>query len=93
MTCDNGSFANPTMDSLGESLLRANGGAIAVWASSGLTTPSGQLEANQALFHQLFATNLPPSIGGAVRQAKNASSDPDVRQTWNLMGDPETRLR
>ncbi len=93
MTCDNGSFANPTMDSLAESLLRANGGAVAVWASSGSTAPSGQLEANQALYQQLFATRSPPPIGEAVRQAKNASSDPDVKQTWNLLGDPETHLR
>ncbi len=93
MTCENGSFANPTVDSLAESLLQSTGGAVAVWASSGLTTPAGQLEANQALFQQLFVNKTPPPIGEAVRQAKDASSDPSVKETWNLLGDPETYLR
>jgi hypothetical protein len=74
-------------------LLRADGGAVAVWASSGLTVPSGQLVADQALFQQLFGSASPPAIGEAVRQAKLASPDPDFMQTWNLLGDPETQLR
>jgi hypothetical protein len=32
-------------------------------------------------------------LGEAARQAQNSSSDPDVKQTWNLLGDPETNLR
>jgi kumamolisin len=93
MTCLNGDFADPTRDSLAASLLLANGGAVAVWASSGLTVPSGQLEANQALYQQLFGSSTPPALGEAVRQAKLMTSDPDVKQTWNLLGDPETQLR
>jgi hypothetical protein len=92
MTCLNGQFADPANDSLAESLLRADGGAVAVWASSGLSVPSGQLEANQALFQKLFAAD-PPSLGDAVRQASNQSSDSNIKQTWNLLGDPETHLR
>ncbi len=93
MTCLNGYFVDPQHDSLAESLLGAKGGAVAVWASSGDTVPSGQLQANQALYQQLFGSNAPPTLGDAVSQAKAATSDPDVRQTWNLLGDPETHLR
>jgi hypothetical protein len=93
MTCLNGFFADPQLNSIAESLLRAEGGAVAVWASSGVTVPSGQLQANQALYQLLFATAPAPPLGEAVRQAKNLSADPDVRQTWNLLGDPETHLR
>jgi len=92
MTCLNGYFIDPQLDSLAESLLVADGGAVAVWASSGITVPSGQVQANQVLYRLLFGPN-PPTLGEAMRQASNQSSDPDVRQTWNLLGDPETRLR
>ena len=38
MTCLNGYFQHPALDSLGESLIKAeHGGAVAVWASSGMT--------------------------------------------------------
>jgi hypothetical protein len=93
MTCLNGYFVDPQVESMAESLLRADGGAVAVWASSGITVPSGQVEANQALYDLLFGSSPPPAIGDAVRQAKAASSDPDVRRSWNLLGDPETHLR
>jgi len=92
MTCLNGYFIDPVLDSIAESLLLAKGGAVAVWASSGITVPSGQVEANEALVQLLSAPN-PLPLGDAVRQAQNKSSDPDVRQTWNLLGDPEMKLR
>ena len=93
MTCLNGYFIDVQVDSIAQSLLQAPGGAVAVWSSSGETVPSGQVEADQTLYQVLFGTSTPPLLGEAVRQAKNSSSDPDVRATWNLIGDPETRLR
>jgi len=93
MTCLNGYFIDARDVSLAEALLRANGGAVAVWSSSGVTVPSGQVQADQTLYSLLFGPNPPPLLGEAVRQAKNSSDDPDVRQTWNLLGDPETKLR
>ncbi len=92
MTCLSGYFIDVQVESVAEALMSANGGAVAVWASSGVTVPSGQLQADQALYQILFGSS-PPLLGEAVRQAQNQSSDPDVRQTWNLLGDPETRLR
>jgi hypothetical protein len=100
MTCLSGFFADPNQPSLAESLLEANN-AVAVWASSGLTVPSGQLQADQTLYQVLFPAPpanpktkvVPVPLGEAARQAQNSSSDPDVKQTWNLLGDPETNLR
>ncbi len=48
MTCLNGYFQDPALDSLGESLMKAEGGgAVAVWASSGMTLPTNQTLLNQ----------------------------------------------
>jgi hypothetical protein len=92
LSCMNGLFHDVFGDSLAESLLKApDGGAIAVWSSSGLTAAQFQLEAGTALYDALFRPNT--RLGDAVRTAKSAASDPDVRATWNLIGDPATRLR
>lgn len=93
MTCLNGYFIQPNLQSLAESLLRASGGgAVAVWASSGLTEAGDQVRANEELFRQL-ANGDSPRLGDAMVRAKAAISDLDVRRTWILFGDPLTRLR
>lgn len=93
MTCLNGYFHSPTLDSLGESLLKApGGGAVAVWASSGITDPAAQLTMDKSLIKTLFAGGAPLPLGDAIRLAKGATSDKDVRRTWILMGDPTTQL-
>jgi len=92
MTCMNGYFQNAYIDSLGESLLRNQGGAVAVWASTGMTDSGGQSQIDQELYRQMFV-NSPPTLGDAVRAARLATSDADVRRTWILFGDPAMRLR
>jgi hypothetical protein len=93
MTCLNGYFIEPKTQSLAEALLRApHGGAFAVWASSGLTTPGDQIRANEELFRQLGATDV-PRLGDAMVRAKSVIQDLDVRRTWILFGDPLARLR
>jgi len=94
MTCLNGYFheAYP-IDSLAEALLKTpNGGAVAVWASSGLTEPTGQQLMNEELMRQLF-NGESLTLGEAAMRAKGAVSDQDVRRTWILFGDPTTRLK
>ncbi len=92
MTCLNGFFHDPTIESLGESLLKAEGGAIAVWASTGITTPGAQESMNQEAIRQLFSdTGL--TIGEVTARAKAATGDPDVRRTWVLLGDPATKIK
>ena len=78
---------------LAESLVRApNGGAIAVWASSSLTSSASQVAMDRELFRLLF-TGAYPTLGEAIAAAKKATSDIDVRRSWNLLGDPATHLK
>ncbi|MBN1570660.1 MAG: hypothetical protein JXA73_22645 [Acidobacteria bacterium] len=91
MTCLNGYFSDIYTESLAEALMKArNGGAVAVWASSGLTDANYQLQMNVELFGQLFRDRQ--TIGDAIIKAKAATNDRDVRKTWILFGDPTMRL-
>jgi hypothetical protein len=93
LNCLNGYFHDVYTLSLAEALLKApNGGAVAVWASSTLTEPDQQALMGHQLFSALFSVpNL--TLGQAVARAKFAASDPDVRKSWILFGDPTMRLR
>jgi hypothetical protein len=96
MTCLNGYFGDPALDSLGASLMKAvHGGAVAVWASSGITLPSDQSLMNQQLYRLMFPTDGATGLrmGEATMKAKAAISDTDVRRTWILLGDPTMRLK
>ena len=92
MNCLNGFFQDVYTQSLAESLMLApNGGAVAVWASSGLTQPDPQFVMNQKLIQGLFS-QAAPAIGDAVLSAKSAITDQDVRKTFILFGDPAMHL-
>jgi hypothetical protein len=93
MTCLNGFFQDPYSESLAETFLKAErGGAIAVWTSSGLTDPVGQVPMNRELVRLLF-NGQGLTIGEAVMGAKQAVTNLDIRRTWILFGDPLIRLR
>ncbi|MGA8408216.1 MAG: C25 family cysteine peptidase [Candidatus Acidiferrales bacterium] len=88
MDCLNGFFHDVYATSLSTSLLMApNGGAVAVWASSGFTTAPPQASMDQALLRTLAANPSLP-LGQAILKAKSNITDPDVRRTWILFGDP-----
>ncbi len=92
MTCLNGYFHGAADDSLAESLMKVeNGGAVAVWASSGLTQPGEQALMNQQFYRLLFGEGG-LALGEAVRKAKAAVNDLDIRRTWILLGDPSMRF-
>jgi hypothetical protein len=94
MTCLNGRFQDPNRESLAEALMKAEkGGAVAVWASSGLTLPDPQAVMDQQLIRLLFSDGQSPMLGDAVRGAKAATANVDVRRTWILFGDPTMRVR
>ena len=95
MDCLNGYFQEATTDSLAEALLKnERGGAIAIWASSALTTPNEQAAMSRALYGLLFDENArQKTIGEVVVRAKEATSNPDLRRTWTLIGDPTTKIR
>jgi hypothetical protein len=93
LNCLNGFFHDLYTESLAESLLKApRGGAVAVWASSGLPLPDEQPSLNQELARILF-DGTSPTLGEAVVRAKAAVRDRDLRRSWILFGDPATRLR
>jgi hypothetical protein len=88
MDCLNGFFHDVYATSLSTSLLMApNGGAVAVWASSGFTTAPPQASMDQALL-RILAANPSEPLGQAILTAKSKITDPDVRRTWILFGDP-----
>ena len=95
MTCLNGYFHDVVLDSLAESLMKAErGGAVAVWASSGMTGPSGQELLDQQMLKAIFDTsNGTLTLGEAILRAKALTNDPDVRRTWILFGDPSMKLK
>jgi hypothetical protein len=93
MTCLNGYFQDVYNISLATSLMEApGGGAVAVWASSGLTVSQTQATMNQALIKLLYGSQS-LTLGEAAAAAKAAVSDMDTRRTWILFGDPATRLQ
>jgi len=93
MDCLNGFFQDVYSTSLAESLLLApNGGAVAVWASSGFTNQPPQASMNQAVL-QLLKTNPSLALGTAIVQAKSGIADNDVRRTWVFFGDPAMTLQ
>jgi len=94
MTCLNGYFHDAAMDSLAESLIKAEkGGAVAVWASSGMTMPTDQALLNKELYRLLFNRYSSVTLGEAVMRAKSAPVSADVRRTWILLGDPAMKLK
>ncbi len=93
MNCLNGLF-NGIYDeeSLAEALQRASdGGAVAVWASSSVTSAATQALVDQELFRVIFQTDY-GTIGDAIAAAKRVVSSPDLRRSWVFFGDPAMRL-
>jgi peptidase C25-like protein len=94
MTCLNGYFHDAQLDSLAESLLRAeNVGAVAVWASSGMTQPGDQGVMDLEMFRRLFDPANTLTIGEVALRAKTQGLNKDARLSWVLFGDPTTRLK
>ncbi|HEY7162255.1 MAG TPA: C25 family cysteine peptidase, partial [Acidobacteriota bacterium] len=93
LNCLNGYFHDVFTNSLAEAFLRnPNGGAVAVWASSGLTETSRQTLMDKAFLQWLFNPDEPVSLGEAIFRAKQIAIEGDVGRTWILFGDPLTRI-
>jgi hypothetical protein len=96
LTCLNAYFVSPSAaeESFAERLMAApNGGAVAMWASTGKTTPDVQEVMALRFYEQLGLGNI-PRLGDLIRDAKgqlNAGSD--VRLSWTLLGDPMLKVR
>ena len=94
MNCLNGLFQGIyDEESLAETLLRApDGGAVAVWASSGVTSTAMQEMMTRELYRLIFQGG-PSTLGEMVAAAKRAVTDRDVRRSWIFFGDPALRLK
>ena len=92
MTCLNGYFHDVYTDSLAETLMRSPNGAVAVWASSALTSPEAQLPVDEVLLRALLAPGE-VRLGDAIVAAQKSSYTPDIRKTFILFGDPAMRVR
>ena len=92
MNCLNGFFHDVYTESLAESLLAsADGGALAVWASSALSPPDEQVILNRNFYRFLFEYGM--TLGEAAQMAKRTVANRDLRYSWILFGDPTLKLR
>lgn len=94
LTCLNGYFIQSNADSMSEVLLKSKtGGAVAVWASTGLTTPDIQ-EVMATRFYSQIAAGNPGRLGDLITDAKSVvSGGRDVRLSWALLGDPMLKMK
>jgi hypothetical protein len=91
MTCLAGFFQDPRRQSLAvATLLTDQGGAWGAWASTSMTWPADHPALNSALIASLLSQGK--TLGEATNAAMAAVSDPDVRATFALLGDPSAQL-
>lgn len=97
LTCSVGRFEIPGWASLGESLVMSeSGGAIAVWAPSGLSYDVQALLLNRALVEALYdgeTQYLGEAVHAALERFSREGQLPFMLSIYNLIGDPATRLR
>lgn len=93
MNCLNGFFQDVYSQPLGVTLMLApNGGAVGVLASSGLNQAPPQTSLDAMVVHNAFAAKG-TTLGEAVVNAKSQITDPDVRRTFVLFGDPAMQVK
>jgi len=90
MTCLTGFFQDPRRQSLAvATLLEPSGGAWGAWGSTSMTYPTDHPALNRALVTALLLEGK--TLGEATREALEGVSDPDLRSTFVLLGDPSAR--
>lgn len=97
LTCLNGYFISPNPTSAGdgfaEVLLKGQNGAVASWASSGLTTPDIQEIMATRFYGQVGAGNF-ARLGDLIKDAKTSiNGGRSVRLSWVLLGDPTLKVK
>jgi hypothetical protein len=96
LSCIVGRYERPAQDCLAESLMvRTNGGAIAVWAPSGLSMNYAARRLGDGFFRALHQDGI-GVLGEAIRRAKagyaNGSEDRVMLGIVNLLGDPALKI-
>jgi len=97
MTCLNGYFLVPSVRSFAEEMLLAKtGGAVAAFASTGMTHPQPQKLLDQGFTEAIFQKGM-TRLGQAASYAKqtllaNSTQEEDTANSFSLMGDPAMTL-
>ncbi len=95
LTCVAGRFEFPGLQSLAEALVLAKGGAVAMWAPSGLSYNVDAGRLNRAFVDAAFASGA--TLGSGVRDAFAAYQEEGffrhLLTIYNVFGDPAVRLR
>ena len=96
MTCMIGRFDVPGFTSLGEELVRkAEGGAVVVWAPTGLSANSKANLLNDRFFRVVFHSQE-EVLGDAIRRTfdsfRGADSARPTLQLFQLLGDPALKM-
>jgi len=97
MNCLNGYFHGPTLDSLSEVLVKAEGkGAIAAFSPTGISVDEAAHEYEKALVREL-ESGRHERLGDAILAAQAAYADsgdmPELLSLYHLLGDPGLKLR
>ncbi|MEM9557746.1 MAG: C25 family cysteine peptidase [Acidobacteriota bacterium] len=100
ITCLIGYHALPPFDALGEELVLADGGAVAViapvWLSDHAEAEPLADRLTRAVFQRAGDATAPTvgeALATALAQAAAAGTDPDLLRAYQVLGDPATRLR
>jgi uncharacterized repeat protein (TIGR01451 family) len=97
MTCIVGQFALPGYDSLSEELvIKTDGGAVAVWAPTGLSYNSESKILDQKFFKTAFENNtaiLGDTILQALKEYSTKGGFTFTMDIYNLQGDPALKIR
>lgn len=97
LTCAANRFEVPRYASLGEQLiLDADGGAIAVWAPTGMSLNEPALRLNRSLFAAVFQQQM-PTLGEAIQQAlqdniRRQDMPTYMLRIYSLLGDSALQL-
>jgi hypothetical protein len=96
LCCLSGRFEAPGVNSMSEALLqRAGGGAVAAWASSGMSRNGPATDLAEAVYRDVIeegSGTLGLSILRARRELPEDLFNRDTFATFNLMGDPALRI-
>jgi uncharacterized repeat protein (TIGR01451 family) len=93
MDCLNGLFQDVSEEPLAVSLMLApGGGAVAVLASSGLNQAAPQTTLDKLVVEAATGPSQ-LALGDAILKAKSGITNPAVRKTYNLLGDPAMQIK
>jgi hypothetical protein len=97
LTCTISRFEIPGFVSLGESLVtRSGGGAIAVWAPSGLATAQDAETLQALVFERAFSApnrRLGDLLRDATRAYHDSGAGPELIEIYQLLGDPALQVK